>query len=360
MNPYVFIVGCPRSATTLLKRMVHAHRDIAILPRATHWIPHLFEQQEAVTPEGTITPALLDTLAAAGRFEALGLSRKDVERSLETDAPVSYTSFVTKIFDLYARLVEKPLAGDKTPGYVRKLPTLHQLWPEARFLHLIRDGRDVALSILDWGASNPVPNFSGWHEDPISIAALFWDWNVRLGRADGAKLGSALYHEVRYESLVANPADECAAICKFLEVPYDDAMLRFHEQRETRDALVDVWRPAEQKVPAPVTSGLRDWRKAMRADELRRFEAAAGELLEELGYPREAGTPSAEALLRAGRLRDCFNDELAPDRRSRGRFRLEQRWRPARGHRLPSPAGLRDWSRRAWDAWRTRARTSRP
>lgn len=339
--------------------MVHAHRDVAILPRSTHWIPHLFELREGVTPEGTISPALPDRLAAAGRFKAMGLSREEVERSLEADAAVSYSSFVTRIFDLYAGLQEKPHAGDKTPGYVRKLPTLHQLWPTARFIHLIRDGRDVALSIRDWGAANPVPNFAGWRDDQISTAALFWEWNVRLGRADGAELGSDLYHEVRYESLVASPADQCATICEFLGVPYDEAMLRYHEQHETREALVDAWRRAEQKVTAPVTSGLRDWRKAMSTDELRRFEAAAGGLLEEFGYSLATGTPSTEALSQAQRLRDAFEGELGPDGRSRGTFRLEERWRPDPGRRFPASAGLRDWSRRARETLLTRARSSR-
>jgi LPS sulfotransferase NodH len=325
-NPYVFIVGCPRSGTTLLKRMVDAHPEIAI-PRETHWIPQPFDRRPgagadawraAVTAEATITPALLPMLAGDHRFTRMGVSPDELERSFEVDTRVPYASFVSRIFDLYARGQGKRLAGDKTPGYVRKLPILHRLWPSARFVHVIRDGRDVALSLFDWkavrggllrlrrrGQVNPARSFPCWHEDRTSTAALFWEWNVRLGRAGGTDLGPALYHEVRYESLVADPAGECAAICAFLGVAYDEAMLNFHEGRERRRPFLSAKRAWK-----PVTGGLRDWRKGMSADEQRSFEAVAGGLLEELGYPRAHETSPVETPAQR-RLRDSFNEEAA-------------------------------------------------
>ena len=97
--------------------------------------------------------------------------------------------------------------GDKTPGYVRRIPTLHALWPEAKFVHIIRDGRDVCLSAINWRkADHALGRFSTWTEDPITTAAVWWEWHVRLGREDGGSLPPKLYHEVRYEALVSVPA----------------------------------------------------------------------------------------------------------------------------------------------------------
>jgi hypothetical protein len=76
------------------------------------------------------------------------------------------------------------------------------LWPDVRIVHVIRDGHDVALSLRSWEkAERNVGHFPSWHDDPVSTAALFWEWNVRLAREAGAVLGPELYHEVRYEAL---------------------------------------------------------------------------------------------------------------------------------------------------------------
>ena len=113
---------------------------------------------------------------------------------------------------------------------MRNLPTLHRLWPTARFVHLIRDGRDVFLSMINWKRANrAVGRFAAWTRDPVSASAFWWKWHVRLGREAAGWLGQDLYREVRYEALVADPAGECAKLCTFLGVPYADTMLEFHE-----------------------------------------------------------------------------------------------------------------------------------
>ena len=189
---------------------------------------------------------------------------------------------------------------------MRHIPTLHALWPEAKFAHLIRDGRDVCMSILSWRKANrKVGRFTMWTEDPLSTTALWWEWNVRLGREDGSSLEPGLYYEIRYESLVAHPADECAALCTFLGLPYDDEMLRFHEGRERTEPGLDA-----KSAWQPVTAGLRDWRSQMPAGDVERFEAAVGDLLDELSYPRAVPRPSSEALKHASRIRTSFVRDL--------------------------------------------------
>ncbi len=145
-NPYFFIVGCKRSGTTLLRRVVNAHPQIAV-SREMHWIPKWFEQRRGLTPEGLVTGKLVSRLLAYRKFSRLGVGGEELERLIGSDEPISYSSFVTGIFDLYGEGQGKRLVGAKEPGSVRNLRTLHDLWPAARFVHLIRDGRDVCLSI---------------------------------------------------------------------------------------------------------------------------------------------------------------------------------------------------------------------
>jgi Sulfotransferase family len=308
MNPYVFVVGCPRSGTTLLGRLLDAHPELAIIHEG-RFVAAWFERKRGLTPEGRVTPALVESLLGFRPFKNVHVDREQLEALADGTGPVAYADFVSGVFDLHGAAHGKRLVGDKTPHYVRSLPVLHALWPRARFVHLVRDGRDVCQSIRNWPKvaerGGAAARYSGWERDPVSTAALWWEWQVRLGREAGAALGPQLYHELSYESLVVDPEAGCRALCDFLGLRYDERMLGFHEGRTRDDPELDAkqaWRP--------VTPGLRNWRTEMPAAELERFEAAAGELLEELGYPRGAASPGPDAVERAAQARRSFAADI--------------------------------------------------
>jgi len=82
-NPYVFIVGCPRSGTTLLQRIVNAHSQIAIMPES-HWIPRLFDKRKGLTPEGLVTPELIPRLLKHPNFSRLKIEREELLKLLDS------------------------------------------------------------------------------------------------------------------------------------------------------------------------------------------------------------------------------------------------------------------------------------
>src|SRR5688572_8645643 len=263
MNPYVFFVGCPRSGTTLLRRIGDAHSELAVAPEQ-HWLPRYWLQRIGITPEGMVTGDLLDMLLADRRFELLELPFKRVAELVENGPPTHYARFVAELFDLYGEVKGKRLVGEKTPKYVRYLSTLHSLWPHAKVVHLIREGRDVALSLVEWSkAERNVGRFSSWEEDAVTTAAIFWEWNVRLGQEARRFLGPERYCELRYEALVADPERECRKLCDFLELAYEPAMLRFHEGRTRSKPGLSA-----KKAWQPVTAGLRNWRQQMAPGDL--------------------------------------------------------------------------------------------
>src|SRR5262245_476891 len=316
-NPYVFIVGCMRSGTTLLQRIVDAHPRLAII-HELWWLEKWYKERIGLTPDGLVTPELVSRLQAFPKFtKKVPIGGEDLEGLLRSGSFVSFARFMSGVFDWYAKSRGKPLAGDKTPENVRKIRTLNDLWPNARFVHVIRDGRDVALSVRNW--KEPVKllrRSPTWEEDPLTTLALWWEWHVRLGREAGRTIGPGRYYEIRYESLVARPAEECARLCAFLDVPYDGAMLRFHEGRTRDDPALDAkdaWRP--------VTPGLREWREQLQAEDVERFEAAAGGLLDELGYPCGCADISPEVVRHAARVRVLFT------RGARSKYRLPAGWR---------------------------------
>ncbi len=309
MNPYVFVVGCPRSGTTLLQRLLDANSELAVI-NETMWITREARKWNGVPGEERVPPEIVATLFEYPRFRRLGLRLEEVEALVASEAALSYPRFVSGIFDLYGQQRGKRLVGDKSPGYVREMATLHELWPEAKFIHLIRDGRDVWLSVAGWKkADRSVGQFATWTDDPVATTALWWERSVRLGREAGASLGPTLYHEVRYEDLVADPGRECRTLCAFLGLSYDEAMLRFYEGR-TRDLEPGV---PSKRAWLPPTPGLRDWRAQMPPEDVERFEAVAGAMLDELGYPRACPRTRTDGA--AARIRSAFTE----DARARGR-----------------------------------------
>jgi hypothetical protein len=305
VNPYVFIVGGARSGTTLLQRMVDAHPDIAVI-HETHWIPRFYEERIGLTPDGTVTKELASKLLDDRRFVKLGIGPRELEGLIPPDGPISYADYVTGIFDLYGQARGKRLVGEKTPGYVRSIPSLHYLWPKAKFVHLIRDGRDVFLSMRDWKrVDRSVGRFAAWTRDPVSTSAYWWKWDVERGREAASSLGPDLYHELRYEELIFEPAEELAKLCAFLGLPYDEAMLGFHEGRTKTKPGLDA-----KRAWLPITPGLRDWRTEMSAADVEIFETAVGGLLDDLGYERAFPNPSSGAIVRASESRRQFVREL--------------------------------------------------
>jgi hypothetical protein len=316
VNPYLFVVGCPRSGTTLLRRMLDAHPQLAITPE-THWVPGWFEKRPGVDTKGHVTREFVQSLLESPRFKKLKVSDDEVWELFEDGVPVSYTRLVARVYELFGSHRGKPLVGDKTPGYTKAIATLHRLFPWAKFVHLIRDGRDVCLSATTWHqVARLERRFPSWREDPVTTAALWWELHVRLAREAGMRLKPTLYYEMRYEELVADPSQESTALCDFLSLAYSEAMPRFYEGRTRTDPTL-----GSNKRWLPPTPGLRNWRTQMPSHHGQLFEAVAGELLDELGYPRAFSSASAQLHERVAHVRDAFTKDL----RVHG-WPLPQRW----------------------------------
>ena len=272
-DPFPFLVGSGRSGTTMLRLMVDAHPAMTIPPES------FFPMKPS--PAWIDAAGDLDAVAAA---RALGaepwfadwkLPVGSFESSVRADPPAGYAELVRRLFRLYADGEGKPRYGSKTPQHVLSISELAALFPESRFVHIVRDGRDVALSFLDvhFGPSD------------LLFAARLWKRRVRQGRIAGRALGGERYLEVRYEELVAFPERELRRLCGFACLEFDDAMLRYHERDQSTIAGV-AGHYFHRNAARPPTKGLRDWRSQMSHSDVLLFESVAGTTLEEFGYER--------------------------------------------------------------------------
>jgi LPS sulfotransferase NodH len=310
MTKLFFMMGCPRSGTSLLNRMVNAHPQIFMAKRVP-WLAQRYEQRENLTPDGTVTPQFIQAMLDRGKLGKAHFSpevRNELEKLLVAPRRIHYADLILAMWSQYAAAAGKSIIGTKTLKLVRGIPTLHELWPDAKFIHIIRDGHDVCLSAIQWRrAPSLAEHYATWRTDAVSTAALWWEWHVRTIREGCGALGPKLYYEVRYERLVSEPRAECEAICEFLEVSHDDAMMRFNEGRvKTTPGLTakHAW--------LPPTPGLRNWRTQMPPEDIQRFESVAGDLLEELGYGLGSDSVSSETRRNAAELRNIFEERPRP------------------------------------------------
>lgn len=315
-NPYVFLVGCPRSGTTMLKRMVAAHPQIAVT-RETHWVARYYERRKGLTEEGRVTPAIVDTWFDYHRFAHMKVTPEQLAQMVATSPGAPYPQFVSKLYDKYGERKGKSIVGDKTPTYVRKIPILRSLWPHARFVHLIRDGRDVWLSMRNWRMVHKAAGgFATWHSDPVVTTALWWKALVAIGCQDGAVMDSSHYKSIYYEQLVSRSDQECRDLAAFLQLQYHPKMPRYYEGHTSHSEDGSANRDW-----LPPTPGLRNWRTQMDSSEIESFEAAAGDLLHRLGY--ELGCPKVGQAVRrrVERVKQAFTCEV-----QQRRWRLPDLW----------------------------------
>jgi hypothetical protein len=304
--PAPFVVGVNRSGTTLLRMMLDAHPQLT-MPPETHFVPELID----VVESGGATPeALLATITKQREWGDFGLTEQQLLDAFARLDPLTAGDALRSFYGLYAERVGKPRWGEKTPIYVKSVRKIHGALPEARFVHVIRDGRDVALSIRDRAVK----------EHPIDTIAERWVRRIGQARRQSKKLPAGIYTEVRYEQLILETEPTLRRICEFYELPWDDAVLDYH--RHSSERLEEMKRelPADGRrttlsverrmathartTQAPDPSRVSRWREGMDREDRRLFESIAGELLEELGYttgdgpgtePRDFAREEAEA-----------------------------------------------------------------
>jgi Sulfotransferase family len=272
MAPPVIVLGVGRSGTTLLRVMLDRSSQIAI-PYESFFVTPLAHRHGS-------RPNIDSFVDDLGRFYQLyewGISPEDVRPRLREGMTTGEA--IASVFEVYAEHEGKPRWGDKTPLYMQHLGLLERLFPDARYVHLIRDGRDAALSFLS------VPRglmTEGWgHPRDVRGFACQWESEIRAARSLGSRLGPDRYLELRYERLVAEPEAIVRRACAFAGLEFDAAMLDYVGRTDSGR------KEHQQRLNEPPRRGVRDWRAEMAPSDRRAFEDVAGALLDALGYEVE-------------------------------------------------------------------------
>lgn len=262
----LFIVGAPRSGTKLLRDLVKQHPRIGIPDYETEFLPRFVAKDFVGLSDSRRFNDFYDWATGMMYFKYMA----DEGRLIGADTWYRACSShdVQGIFEALCRIDGKvpygssAIWGDKSPNYRSHLPLLKKLWPEARFVHIVRDVRDVCMS------SN-----KAWGKHVLRNAQR---WADEVGECCNAGVGD--YLQLRYEDLLEDPATELTRIAEHCDLPFDERML---DPGRASENLGDT-----KGQTGIVATNARKWKARMDAGTQQQIEAVCGELLNELGYER--------------------------------------------------------------------------
>ena len=278
----IFVIGCPRSGTTLLRVMLNAHPSIAIPPENRFVIP-LYRKRHKMGKPGSKRAArkMARTIGRRGRGLAkLGLTFDQLKAGLVARRPRDVAQAMDYAFSTFAEQRGATRWGDKRPSYFAFVDELAEMFPKAQFVYIVRDGRACAASLKR-------PPFS--HSSATAMAV--WLNSVHACQRSGQRLGPDRFIKLRYEDLVADTESTLRTLCTFLGEPFDPAML--NPEAVVRDHVPSQFQQHAQIAAGVNTGSVEAWKRELSKAEVASFELLSGRALRRDGYePVRTGRPS--------------------------------------------------------------------
>jgi hypothetical protein len=270
-----FIVGSSRSGSTLLRLMLASHSHIAI-PSETWYLSALVERFpfDRLLRDNEVSEAI-SVMTSHYTWPDMGLDVAEVRSRVANSSGVRLRDLVEIVYRRHMAVEGKSRWGDKTPAYIEIVPSLAAMFRDAKFIHLIRDGRDVAKSFQR----------QGWHGPWMHGYTREWLRAVELDM----KLSKTPLNErilrVLYEELILHPESTLRRICVFLGETFEDQMLQWHAKVDNAVPL------REKRFHTGLSRNMNPsdvgrWKGEMTSRQIFVAEALIGAQLSRFGYER--------------------------------------------------------------------------
>lgn len=293
--PMFFIVGRPRSGTTLLKMLFDAHPNI-IVPTECQLIINLYPKYGKITKWSIQDlDSFYKDLFRQWYFNIWPINKEHLYESLMAcEGEHSYSTICKVVYHEYRSLFKCNLLlaiGDKNPGYTIYTKELLKIFPEARFIHIVRDYRDNFISIRNVDFELPI----------ISVTVSKWKNFVRKFRKEAAR-HPGTHLEIRYEDLASQPEEAFKELCEFVGIPFSTIPFDFY--KTSGDALNIYPKQLVLKYHTNLlkkinTSRIDLWKKELTESEIRIADVCAGKYAELTGHKKLYAKPGIKAWLRS-------------------------------------------------------------
>ena len=269
----VFIGGCDRSGTTLLGAILGSHQNIVCIPEAQFILDGYLSLGDNRKANDLSSREILAKIEDHSRFKLWNIELKEYPKTRATYAEI--IAFVIGEYADQNKARDSMLWVDHVPSNIKYTARLVELFPRAKFIHLVRDGRAVASSLLS----------VSWGPRTIDQAANFWVKSIAYGLAAEGFLGETQIIQVRYEDILTNPDVEIRRICKFLGIRFDLEMLKANGLNLPKYAQKD-----HQLVGQPLdTARISAWESKLNPRQIQIFESFTGDMLEYFDYRLKFG-----------------------------------------------------------------------
>lgn len=271
IHPF-FIIGIQRSGTTLLRLIINTHSMIAIPEEGVFWMP-LIRSRHKDYNAPINKKSLRNYIKYLRKNEGFKVWKVNLDAALarlDFGKDITLRDLMLSLYIENAKVNNKRFWGDKTPSFFRKVNELSHIFPDAKFIHIIRDGRDTFLSMRgrEPGREN------------VAVAAFEWKFKIQKVRESFKQLPQERRFEVRYEDILRSPEKKIVEICNFLGVRFEASMLDYYKSSNEF-----VGKHHSELIYKPISSNAAErWKKQMSNSENRIFEFIAKGALKDFGY----------------------------------------------------------------------------
>jgi len=274
-----FVIGNPRSGTTLLRLMLNNHPKITVPPECgfAMWLYSKYKDSDFTKKE--VKQEYINDVMHSRKFETWDVNRSLIEQIIFSKEHNDYSTIASAFYYAYAEKNKKypELVGDKNNFYVNEIALIKKVFSTTKFIYIVRDGRDVALSYKKLYNKKIDSEYAPKLENTIDEIAL--SWNKNNGYIVSEKNDNSIL--ITYENLVVAPEKTLKEICTFLKVDFDSSMLSYYMNTDEPTEFLQ-WKEKVQEKPD--SNYVQLYLKQMNIDDIKKFESIAGDMLTTFGY----------------------------------------------------------------------------
>lgn len=290
MNSPIFIIGSPRSGTTLLRLMLTCHRSIVIPPECGFiiWLYEEFKSWNEVNLTNSYSlKHFINKLLECRKIETWHLQEDKLIKYIKSNGPHSYSELTSCVYEFYGILKwgDSNRWGDKNNFYINHILTLNELFPDAFFVHIVRDGRDVAGSHKNLIHKNIESKYVPDLPEKIEKIAETWKSNIQTINDSFSSIGWEKVHEVKYEYLVSKPENTLRNLTQEICEDYDPSMLDYYKYNNELELEPKEFMEWKEKCTKPlIKEEIGRYKCELTNNEKMVFEEIAGKQLVHYGY----------------------------------------------------------------------------